>query len=55
MKAEQQLMNDAPIMPLWYEGNYRVIRSNIQNAYSNPLLYRNLSDVFIKERDAQVK
>ena len=48
MKAEQILMNDAPVMVLWYDGNYRLINYNIQNAYSNAMRYRNLSDVYFK-------
>ncbi|MBS1646362.1 MAG: peptide ABC transporter substrate-binding protein [Bacteroidetes bacterium] len=50
MKAEQQLMNDAPIMPLWYDGNYRIVQADVQNAHSNQLLYRNLADVYIKAK-----
>ena len=48
MKAEQQLMNDAPMMVLWYDGNYRLTRYGIQNASTNAMRYRNLSDVYIK-------
>ncbi|MHB8403798.1 MAG: peptide ABC transporter substrate-binding protein [Bacteroidia bacterium] len=49
MKAEQILMNDAPMMVLWYDGNYRLTRYGIKNAYTNAMRYRNLSDVYIKE------
>jgi len=49
MKAEQILMNDAPVMVLWYDGNYRLTRYGIQNANTNAMRYRNLSDVYIKE------
>ncbi len=48
MKAEQQLMNDAPLMVLWYDGNYRLTRYGIQNANTNAMRYRNFSDVYIK-------
>ena len=48
MKAEQILMDDAPVMVLWYDGNYRLTRYGIQNAYTNAMRYRNLSDVYIK-------
>ncbi len=48
MRAEQILMNDAPVMVLWYDGNYRLTRYGIQNAYTNAMRYRNLSDVYIK-------
>jgi oligopeptide transport system substrate-binding protein len=49
MRAEQILMNDAPMMVLWYDGNYRLTRYGIQNANTNAMRYRNLSDVYIKE------
>jgi oligopeptide transport system substrate-binding protein len=48
MKAEQILMNDAPVMVLWYDGNYRLINYNIQNMHTNAMRYRNLSDVYFK-------
>ena len=53
MKAEQILMDDAPMMILWYDGNYKLTRYGIQNAYTNPMRYRNFSNVYIKEMPAQ--
>ena len=54
MKAEQILMNDAPAMILWYDGNYKLTRYSVKNANANPMRYRNLSDVYmIKETDDQ--
>lgn len=47
--AEQALMDEAPIMVLWYEGNYRITHSYVKNAHTNPMRYRNFSDVFIKK------
>ncbi len=47
MKAEQILMNDAPIMVLWYDGNYRLTQYGIRNAYNNAMRYRNFADVYI--------
>lgn len=49
MKAEQILMNDAPIMVLWYEGNYRLTQFTVKNAFTNAMRYRNFADVFMKE------
>ena len=49
MKAEQILMNDAPVMVLWYDGNYHLTRFGVQNVPTNGMRYRNLSDVYIKE------
>lgn len=47
MKAEQILMNEAPIMPLWYEGNYRLTQFYVKDAFTNAMSYRNYSAVYI--------
>lgn len=47
MKAEQILMNDAPLMVLWYESNYRLISSKLKNFVVNPLRYFDLTRVMI--------
>lgn len=47
--AEQLMINDAPIMMLWYDENYRLIKSKVRNLFSNPMRYRDYSQVFIKE------
>jgi oligopeptide transport system substrate-binding protein len=49
MKAEQILMNDAPVMVLWYDENYRLIKSNVRNYFSNPMRYRDYSQVYLKD------
>lgn len=51
-KAEKILIQDAPIMVLWYEGNYRLTHFYVKNAPTNPMRYRNYSQVFIR-REAQ--
>ena len=47
MKAEQILMNEAPLMVLWYESNYRLISSKLKNFVVNPLRYFDLTRVMI--------
>lgn len=47
MKAEQILMNDAPIIVLWYDGNYRLTQYGVRNAHNNAMRYRNFADVWI--------
>lgn len=49
MKAEQILMEDAPIMVLWYGENYRLVKSNVRNFFSNPMRHRDYSEVFLKD------
>jgi oligopeptide transport system substrate-binding protein len=49
MQAEQLMMNDAPIIMLWYAEDYRLIKSNVHNLLANPIRYRDYSQVYIKE------
>ncbi len=49
MKAEQLLMDEAPVIMLWYGENYRLIKSNVHNFYSNPMRYRDYSLVYLKD------
>lgn len=49
LKAEQIMMNDAPVMMLWYDENYRLVKSNVRNLFSNPMRYRDYSGVYLKD------
>jgi oligopeptide transport system substrate-binding protein len=49
MKAEQLMINDAPVLMLWYDENYRLVKSNVRNLWSNPMRYRDYSQVYLKE------
>lgn len=49
LKAEQLLLNDAPVMMLWYDENYRLVKSNVHNLFSNPMRYRDYSQVYLKD------
>jgi peptide/nickel transport system substrate-binding protein len=46
MQAEQVLMNDAPVIVLWYDEGYRLIQSYVKNFPNNPMQYRDLSQVW---------
>ncbi|MGZ3899879.1 MAG: ABC transporter substrate-binding protein [Bacteroidia bacterium] len=50
LKAEQILLNDAPLIPLWYESNCRLISSRMKNFYSNALRYFDFSQVQIEDK-----
>jgi peptide/nickel transport system substrate-binding protein len=45
-QAEQLIINDAPIMPIFYDESYRLIHLNIKNFPINAMEYRNLSKVY---------
>jgi peptide/nickel transport system substrate-binding protein len=49
LKAEQVLMNDAPIMVLWYGEDYRLSKSSVRNFHSNPMRLYDYSQVYIQE------
>lgn len=46
MRAEQILMNDAVIIPLWYEGSYRLLTNKIRNLNLNGMRYYDLNKVY---------
>ncbi len=52
MKAEQLAMNDAPLIILWYDESYRLIKSNVRNFFSNPMRYKDYSEVYLKNATA---
>lgn len=49
LMAEKILIQEAPLIPLWYESNYRLINTRLSNFYVNPLRHFDFSEVDIKE------
>ncbi len=45
-QAERILVEDAPIIILWYDEGYRLIRSYVKNFPNNPMQYRDFSEVY---------
>ncbi len=50
-KAEIQLMEDAPVVILWYDEGYRLIQSYVKNFPNNPMQYRDLGKVYFEEAE----
>jgi oligopeptide transport system substrate-binding protein len=48
-KAEKVLMQDPPIIPLWYKGDYGIVYSNVRNLNFNSLNIYNFVKVYKKE------
>ncbi len=46
MKAEQLLMDDAVIIPLWYEGSYRMLSNSVKGLTLNAMHYYDLTKVY---------
>lgn len=55
LQAEQVLMNDSPIIVLWYDEGYRLIQSYVKNFPNNPMQYRDLSEVYLEPAKEQKK
>lgn len=50
-KAELQLMEDAPVIILWYDEGYRLVQSFVKNFPNNPMQYRDLGRVYFEEAE----
>ena len=46
MKAEQLLIDEAVIIPLWYEGSYRLLTNNVKNLNLNAMRYYDLTRTY---------
>jgi len=49
MQAEQIMMQDAPLIILWYGENLKMIHSYVKNFHFNPMNYKDFSEVYIKK------
>lgn len=47
MKAEQILMDDAPLVVMWYEASYRLINNKVKDLYLNPMRYYDIRMAYI--------
>lgn len=48
VQAEKILLDDAPLMPLWYNEDYYLRKSEVRNFKYNPMEYYDLAEVYIK-------
>lgn len=48
MQAEQILMDDAPLMVMWYQENYKLIHADVRNFFTNALDVRDYSEVYFR-------
>lgn len=54
-QAEQQMLDECPVIILWYGENYKLLHSNVNNFRNNAMNYINLTDVYIKAPTAPAK
>ncbi|GIV27056.1 MAG: peptide ABC transporter substrate-binding protein [Bacteroidia bacterium] len=51
MQAEQILLDDAPMIVLWYEASYRLYHNKIKDFYMNPMRYYDLRIAYIEKNE----
>ena len=51
-KAHQFLVNDAAVVPLWYNEGYYLLRNNVAGFAINPLALRDYAQVYLKPKPA---
>ena len=49
LKAEQIMMDDAPLIVLWYGESYRFIKTNLKNFNINPMRYIDFTEAYLIE------
>ena len=49
IEAEKVLMQDAPIIVLWYDEGFRLLQSYVKNFPNNPMQYRDFSKVYFQQ------
>lgn len=55
LEAEKLMMDEAPILVLWYDEKYRLYQARVNNFQSNPLNYWDFSRVYLKAPVAPVE
>ena len=55
LEAEKLMMEEAPLLILWYDEKYRLYQARVNNFQSNPLNYWDFSSVYLKTPTAPVE
>jgi peptide/nickel transport system substrate-binding protein len=55
LQAEQLMINDAPVIVLWYEEAYRLLQYKVRNFHNNPMQYRDCSIVYFAVPEGAAK
>jgi oligopeptide transport system substrate-binding protein len=46
LQADQVAIDEAAVMPIFYDENYRLVKPNIKNLFANGMEYRDFSQVY---------
>lgn len=55
IEAEKLMVEDAPILFLWYDANYRLVQAKVKNLFANPIMHADYSQVYFKVEEPEVK
>lgn len=55
LEAEKLMMEEAPLLILWYDEKYRLYNARVNNFQINPLNYWDLSSIYLKTPTAPVE
>lgn len=55
LQADQIAIDDAAIMPIFYDENYRLVQSNIRNNPANAMEYRDFTRVYIEPQEEKAE
>lgn len=50
-QADQQAIDDAAIMPIFYDENYRLVQTNVKNFPANAMEYRDMTRVYLEPKE----
>ena len=45
-QADQLLMDNAVVLPIYYDRDYRLLQPYVRNLHQNPMEYRNFREVY---------
>jgi len=54
-KSEQLMMQDAPLIVLWYDENLKMIHSFVKGFYFNPMNHKDFSEVYLDKKNPAAK
>ena len=55
LQADQVVIDDAAVMPIFYDENYRLIQTNVKNFPANAMEYRDMSHVYFESKDIKAE
>ena len=54
-KADQQVIDDAVVLPIYYDVDFRLVQPNVRNCWQNAMEFRDMSEVYFVPMKAEKK